>query len=210
MLAQAARRFVPQGSCLFPCIAAADRRRDRLPPDRRIQRVEIARQRLERRIGNRADDPQRVVGPHPFVQIDVAEHAAAVRVVAAHRHPPFPHPKESAMPQIRNPFCSSLLERVMSDQPSGEGRSRRSFRAAGQSAVGRHPRRSPSRASMVAILAGRTIDGAGGPAAPGSEITTAPTQPRCAALVIASRKDPFCGLPAVTRAGRSRRTGRSV
>jgi hypothetical protein len=63
-------------------------RRDRLPPDWRIQRVKIDRQRPQRRVGDLADHPQRMIRSHPLLQVDVAEQTTAVRVVAAHRYPP--------------------------------------------------------------------------------------------------------------------------
>src|SRR6266446_5763121 len=88
------------------------------------------------------------------------------------------------------------------------------MRTASRSVGGRVPSRPASLASIVAIFAGRTIDGAGSPAPPRSEMTTSPGQPRCTSLVIiASQRTPWavCRSPAaMTKAGRRWRTGRSV
>jgi hypothetical protein len=48
-----------------------------------------------------------MIRPNPFLEIDIAEHAAAVGVVAAHRRPQFPVTKESAMRPIGNPFSAA-------------------------------------------------------------------------------------------------------
>jgi hypothetical protein len=82
-------------------------RRDRLPADRRIQRVEIARQRLQRRIRDLPDHPQRMIRTNPLLQVDIAEQTALARVIATHRRPPIPTTKESATPKSRNPFSAA-------------------------------------------------------------------------------------------------------
>src|ERR1700736_1479304 len=99
-------------------------------------------------------------------------------------------------------------------RPRLESRCRRWARPARRSGGGKVPSRPASRASIVAIFAGRSIDGAGSPAPPRSEMTTSLGQPRCSALVIiASHRRP-CTVSkspaATTRAGRRWRTGRSV
>jgi len=66
-------------------------RRDRDPPDRRIQLSELARKRLQCRVGDLPNQSQRMVRPDPFLKIDVTEKTAANPIVAAHRHP-HPHP----------------------------------------------------------------------------------------------------------------------
>src|SRR5271169_1770998 len=69
-------------------------RRDRLPADRRIQLGELASQRFERRIGNLANHPQRMIRPNPLLKIYVAEKPAVNPIVDADRLP-IPHPKGS-------------------------------------------------------------------------------------------------------------------
>jgi hypothetical protein len=78
----------------------------------------------------------------------------------------------------------------------------------------RRPIRSASRASMVAILAQRTTDGAGSPAMIRSETGTSPRHRRFSALVIIRiHRSPWTvsSVPAATtKAGRCWRIGRSV
>ena len=59
-------------------------RRDRRPPDRRIERRKLALQRRQRLVHDRPDRPQRMIPPHPRLQIDVAEQFARPIVAAAH------------------------------------------------------------------------------------------------------------------------------
>ena len=59
-------------------------RRDRRPPDRRIQRRELPLQRRQRLVHDRPDRPQRMIRPHPRLKIDVAEQLARPIVAAAH------------------------------------------------------------------------------------------------------------------------------
>ena len=86
-------------------------RRDRTPPDRRIQRRKLARQRCSAALAISPNQPQRMIRPNPLLQIYVAEKAAANLIVAAHRHP---HPplQGDTMRKIGNPFFSSLLDRL--------------------------------------------------------------------------------------------------
>lgn len=74
--------------------------------------------------------------------------------------------------------------------------------------------RSASLASIVAILAVRTTEAAGSPAAPRSDTSTSPGQPRFSALVIMSAHTKpwrsWISPEGTTRAGRRSRTGRSV
>ena len=70
-------------------------RRDRLPPERRIQRRKIARQRLQRCVGDLPDHPQRMIRRTRCSKIDIAEQTAA----CSHRRhaspPPNPHNPEN-------------------------------------------------------------------------------------------------------------------
>ena len=69
--------------------------------------MKLTRQRFERGIGNRANHPQRVIGPDPLLKIYVAERLPQIvsspRIVT-----PFPHPKDHNA-QISPPFFSTLL-----------------------------------------------------------------------------------------------------
>jgi hypothetical protein len=65
-------------------------RRDRLSADRRIQLGELASQRFERRIGNLANHPQRMIRPNSLLKVYVAEKLAANPIVAAHGLPHSP------------------------------------------------------------------------------------------------------------------------
>ena len=72
---------------------------------------------------------------------------------------------------------------------------RRQDATASRSAWGSVPSRCASPASTVAIFAGRTIDGGGGPAARRSDMPTSSGQPRFSALVImTSHNEPVVGL----------------
>ena len=59
-------------------------RRDRRPPDRRIERRELTLQRAERLVHDRPDRPQRMIAPNPSLQIDITEKFASSVVSAAH------------------------------------------------------------------------------------------------------------------------------
>ena len=80
-------------------------RRDRLAAERRIELLELAGQRFQRRIGDRANHPQRVIRPNPLLKIYVAEKATANRIVAAHRHP-LPPSQRITMRKFRHPFSA--------------------------------------------------------------------------------------------------------
>jgi hypothetical protein len=82
-------------------------RRDRLAADRRVQRIKIARQRLQRRVCDAAGHPQRVIRGNPLLKIDVAEQIAADRVVAAHRHPLTPRHQGISDGRLRQPFSAA-------------------------------------------------------------------------------------------------------
>jgi hypothetical protein len=69
-------------------------RRDRLAAEQRIELLNLAGQRCERGIGNRANHPQRVIPRIRLSRVYVAEKAATNRIVAAHCRP-FSHPKGS-------------------------------------------------------------------------------------------------------------------
>jgi hypothetical protein len=80
-------------------------RRDRLAAERRVELLELARQRFQRRIGDRTNHPQRVIRPDPLLKVYVAEKAATNRIVAAHRYP-LPPPQRSTMRNFRHPFSA--------------------------------------------------------------------------------------------------------
>jgi hypothetical protein len=80
-------------------------RRDRLAAERRIELLELAGQRFERRIGNRPNHAQRVIRPDPFLKIYVAEKPAANCIVAAHHHP-LPPAQRITMRKFRHPFSA--------------------------------------------------------------------------------------------------------
>src|ERR1700749_4143248 len=90
------------------CVAIknAAHNRDRLAAERRIEPLKLARQRFERGIGNRANHPQRVIRPDPFLKVYVAEKLATDRIVAAHR-PPLPPPQGITMRKFRHPFLAA-------------------------------------------------------------------------------------------------------
>jgi HK97 family phage prohead protease len=85
-------------------------RRDRPPADRRIELLELAGQRFERRIGRLANHPQRMIRADPLLDVYIAEKASTNRIVAAHRHPPS-HPRDHNA-QISPTFFSTLLELI--------------------------------------------------------------------------------------------------
>jgi len=58
--------------------------RDRFPAGRRVERIERRRQVGQRRVDDAPDRPQRVVRPHPLLQVHVAEQRSSHRVTAAH------------------------------------------------------------------------------------------------------------------------------
>jgi hypothetical protein len=80
---------------------------DQRPPQPRIERREIARQRPKRRIGDLPNRPRRMICPDPRFHIYLAEKATANRILAARRDPPSP-PQGSTMLQIDNDFFNSL------------------------------------------------------------------------------------------------------
>ena len=117
--------------------------------------------------------------------------------------------------------CGAYTRAIQNDHVQGGANTRTSatvFRTytetGARSAMGSTPSRSVSRASIVASLAGRTIDGAGNPATARSEMITSPGHARCVALVIIASQSRPCRLassPAARMsAGRRCRTGRSV
>src|SRR5690606_23199125 len=59
-------------------------RRDRRPPDRRIERRELTLERAESLIHDRPDRTQWMIAPNPRLQIHIAEQFASSIVVAAH------------------------------------------------------------------------------------------------------------------------------
>ena len=63
-------------------------RRDRRPPNRRIERGKLALQRRQRLVHDRPDRSQRMIPPHPRLQVNVAEQLARSIVVAAHTPSP--------------------------------------------------------------------------------------------------------------------------
>jgi hypothetical protein len=69
-------------------------RRDRWPPDRRIQRRKLRLQRPKRIVHNRPDRAQRMIAPHPRLKINIAEQLTSSIVAAAH-----PPPHESLRSQ---------------------------------------------------------------------------------------------------------------
>ena len=81
-------------------------RRDRLAANRRIELLELARQRFERGIGDLPNHPQRMIRPNPLLKIYVAEKPAANLVVAPHRHPLSPL-QGITMRKINNPFSAA-------------------------------------------------------------------------------------------------------
>jgi hypothetical protein len=67
---------------------------DRPAADRRIQFAKLARERFERRIGNIANQPQRMIRPDPLVEVYITEKTATNPIVAAHCYPPSPTPRD--------------------------------------------------------------------------------------------------------------------
>jgi len=59
-------------------------RRDRGPPDRRIERRKLSLQRSKRLVHDQPDRPQRMIPPHPILKIDIAEKLTRPHVAAAH------------------------------------------------------------------------------------------------------------------------------
>jgi hypothetical protein len=84
-------------------------RRYRLAVDRRIELLELARQRFERGIGDLPNHPQRMIRPSSLLEVSVAEKAAGNLVVSAHRHPHSPR-QGVTIAQIQQPFFRTLLE----------------------------------------------------------------------------------------------------
>ena len=80
-------------------------RRDRLAAERRIELFEFPGQRFERRIGDRANHPQRVIRPDPLLKVYVAEKPATNRIVAAHRYP-LPPLQGITIRKFRHPFSA--------------------------------------------------------------------------------------------------------
>jgi hypothetical protein len=58
--------------------------RDRFPPKWRVQRVKRPRQLDQRGVDDAADRPQRVVRPHPLLQVHVAEQRSSYPITAPH------------------------------------------------------------------------------------------------------------------------------
>jgi hypothetical protein len=48
-----------------------------------------------------------MIRPHPLLQIDVAEQAALVRIVAAHRRPPVRQPEGISDAPVQQPFSAA-------------------------------------------------------------------------------------------------------
>jgi hypothetical protein len=63
-------------------------RRDRRPPNRRIKRRKIARQRRQRFVHNRADRAQRMALANPSFKIDITEKRSRPLVFASHDQSP--------------------------------------------------------------------------------------------------------------------------
>ena len=75
----------------------------------RIEPREIARQHLQRCIGDLPNRPQRMINPDALLQVYVAEKASTNLVVPTHRTP-IPHQGDHSA-QIQQPFFNSLLGR---------------------------------------------------------------------------------------------------
>ena len=80
-------------------------RRDRLPAERRIKRVELRRERRQRGVDDAADHPQRMIRTDPLLQVHIAEQRPANRVIPPHLclQPPA-RQRESLTPASRYQF----------------------------------------------------------------------------------------------------------
>lgn len=95
-------------------------RRDRRPPDRRIQRREFPLQPPQCLVHNRPNTAQRVIAPHPSLKIHVAEQFARLSVTAPHDSlPPLRGQSESRTWDCREPFFNSLLGPARAAQLDG-------------------------------------------------------------------------------------------
>src|SRR5471030_2263313 len=85
--------------------------RDRRSPDRRIKPGELALQPQKRLVHDRPDRSQRMIPPHPRLQVNVAEQLARSIVAAAHvPSPNLVGANESRSTARRQPpFFNSLL-----------------------------------------------------------------------------------------------------
>ena len=90
-------------------------RRDRRPPDRRIERREVTLQRRQRLVHDRPDRPQRMIRPNPRLKIDVAEQLARPLVPAAHHPPPESHRSQvnHSPGRTASHFFNSLLNLLL-------------------------------------------------------------------------------------------------
>ena len=85
-------------------------RRNRGPPDRRIEPRKIPFQRSKRVVHDQPDSPQSMIPTHPILEIDIAEKLTRPHVAAA--HPSSPNPTKSvnhASADEARGFFNSLL-----------------------------------------------------------------------------------------------------
>ncbi len=80
-------------------------RRYRRPPNRRIEPGKLALQRRQRLVYNRPDRSQRMISPHPRLQVNVAEQLARSIVAAAHA----PSPNLVGANESRSPVGGECL-----------------------------------------------------------------------------------------------------
>jgi hypothetical protein len=92
--------------CLQQQRAHQPLRRDRLAANRRIKLLKLARQRLQRGIGDLPNHPQRMIRANPILKIYIAEKTTANPIVTAHRNPLSPT-QGITMHKISNPFSAA-------------------------------------------------------------------------------------------------------